>query len=207
MPNINARSLDGQEHYRAFCCGRSLAFERFFGRGFKRRLPASSAVGAPGDRLTVVFAASGVEPLHFENPEQVPAYEYPRTHGPRPPSFSRATVVPAGDRTDVFIAGTAAIKGHATRAPGDTGAQLEVTLDNLRIISRVTGLGADLGAGRCAERHLRVYLRHVEDYPAVATALAGKLLRPGDTVSYLRADICRAALNVEIEVTVLGAGR
>jgi hypothetical protein len=35
----------------------------------------------------------------------------------------------------------------------------------------------------------------------------GSLLAPGDRVSYLGADICRAALNVEIEVAVRGADR
>jgi hypothetical protein len=205
VPRINAVGADGLENYRAFSAGRSLAFERHFGRGFKRRLSASSAVGTTGERVEVVFAASSAVPRHFENPAQVPAYDYPPEHGPRPPSFSRATVVSTGDRADVFIAGTSAIKGHETLAPGDTRAQLEITVDNLRLVSRVTGLGDDLGAGRCAARHLKIYLRDAADYPAVAAAFAGALGRPGDAVSYLRADICRAALNVEIEAAVLGA--
>jgi len=205
VPRINAPGPDGLENYRAFSAGRSLAFERHFGRAFKCRLPASSAVGTAGGDLAVVFAAHRAVPRHFENPAQVPAYEYPAEHGPRPPSFSRATVVAAGGRADVLIAGTAAIRGHATQAPGDTRAQLAVTLDNLRLISRVAGLGDDLGAGRGAARRIRVYLRHAADHRATAAALAGTLVRPGDTVSYFEADLCRAELNVEIEVAVFGA--
>src|SRR5512146_1996148 len=60
VPRINAPGPDGLENYRAFSAGRSLAFERNFGRGFKRRLPASSAVGVDGDAITVVFAAHRV---------------------------------------------------------------------------------------------------------------------------------------------------
>jgi len=205
VPDINAPGPGGLENYRAFSSGRSLAFERHFGRGFKRRLPASSAVGTAGGGITVAFAAADAVPRHLENPVQVPAYDYPPQHGPRPPSFSRATVVPEGGRSDVFIAGTAAIRGHETMAPGNTGAQLAVTLENLRLISRVTGLGDDLGAGRCAARHLRVYLRNAADLQAVEAMLARHLLKPGDAVGYFRADICRAALNVEIEVSVLGS--
>jgi hypothetical protein len=204
VPGINAPDPDGLENYRAFSWARSLAFERHYGSDFKRRLPAASAVGTEGDRLAVVFAASSHRPRHCENPVQMPAYDYPPVHGPRPPSFSRTTLVSDGATADVFVSGTAAIKGHDSLAAGDTRCQLGHTLDNLRSISRVAGLGDDLGAGRCAARHWQIYLRHAADYPEVAATLASELLRPGDSTNYLRADICRAALNVEIEATVLG---
>jgi hypothetical protein len=205
LPGINAAGADGLENYRSFSCGRSLAFERRFGRDFKTRLPAGSAVGSEGDRVTVVFAANSSPPSRCENPVQVPAYEYPPVHGPRPPSFSRATVVAAGKRRDVFVSGTAAIKGHETVALGDTRTQLGHTLENLRGIFGVAGLGADLRARRADARHFKIYLRHGNDLAEVADVLAGDLVRPGDQVSYLRADLCRAELNVEIEATVLGA--
>jgi chorismate lyase / 3-hydroxybenzoate synthase len=204
VPGINQPTPGFSDRYHAFCHGRSLAFEAEFGRAYKRRFPAASAVGTDSDRLSVVFAASAQEPRHCENPHQTPAYEYPPAYGPRTPSFVRATVVPGAGQSDVFISGTAAILGHATIAPGDTLAQLACTLDNLRTISQVCGLGATLGAGRPGQRHLKVYLRHADDYPTVAAALETALLQPGDVVSYLRADICRAELNVEIEVTVRG---
>jgi enamine deaminase RidA (YjgF/YER057c/UK114 family) len=204
VPGINRPTPGFSDQYHAFCHGRSLAFEEEFGRAFTRRLPAASAVGTESDRLSVVFAACAKEPRHCENPHQTPAYEYPSTFGPRTPSFARATVVPGASQSDVFISGTSAILGHATIALGDTLAQLACTLDNLRTISQVCGLGAALGAGRSGTRHLKVYLRHADDYPAVAAALETQLLRPGDHVSFLRADICRAGLNVEIEVTVRG---
>jgi enamine deaminase RidA (YjgF/YER057c/UK114 family) len=204
VPGINAPGTDHLENYRAFCLGRSLAFEAHHGPDFRRYLPAASAVGAPGDRLTVVFAASTAAPCHFENPAQVPAYQYPPQYGPRPPSFARATVVSAGRDRVAFISGTSAITGHDTIAPFDTPAQLECTLSNLAEISRACGLGADLGAGRAQERQFRVYLRRSDDLTATAATLASRLLRPGDCVSYLQADICRRELNVEIEATLRG---
>lgn len=203
VPEINDVGPGGLENYRAFCRGRSHAFEREHGAGFNRFLPSASAVGCRDGRLTIAFAASDAEPRHFENPLQVPAYRYPEQYGPRPPSFARATSVPRDSAEPaIFVSGTAAIRGHATVAPESTAAQLDCTVQNLRAISQACGLGDDLAAGRRA-RHFKVYLRHAEDCSAVAAALAETLLRPEDRVSYVQADICRLPLRVEIEATLL----
>lgn len=207
VPAINEPDRDGLECYRAFSRGRSLAFERKFGPGFRTAIPAASAVGTDAAELTVVFAATKGAPCHLENPLQLPAYEYPAEHGPRPPSFARATVVPrvADGCVDIFISGTAAIRGHATVAPAETLPQLVCTLENLREISAACGIGSDLARGRAEARHIKVYLRYAADLPEVRAVLERELLKPEDNVSYLRSDICRRELNVEIEATLFGA--
>jgi chorismate lyase/3-hydroxybenzoate synthase len=83
-------------------------------------------------------------------------------------------------------------------------AQLDCTLDNLRLISSAAGLGEDLGVGRKLQRHFKVYVRHAGDLPAVQARLERSLLKPADSVIYLQADICRAELILEIEATLLG---
>jgi len=206
VPRINATGPRGLENYRAFCKGRSLAFETALGEGFERRLPASTAVGTAGAELTVVFLAGDRPARYLENPAQVPAYEYPPEHGPRAPSFARATVVEGAGSLDAFVSGTSAVRGHATVAPHDTGGQLDCTLENLRLVSRECGLGDGLGAGQ-GERHFKVYLRNRADFPFVALEMERRVLARGDRVSYLGADICRSALNVEIEVAVRAAPR
>jgi enamine deaminase RidA (YjgF/YER057c/UK114 family) len=203
VPAINATAPDGLENYRAFCRGRSLAFEAEFGADFQPKLPSASAVGCEGDVLSTVFVAGDAEPRHIENPEQVPAYHYPAEHGPRSPSFARATVVATAAGKLTFISGTAAIKGHATVAPDSLDEQLTCTLDNLRIISRAAGAGERLGAGTRVDRTFKVYVRHAESFPLVKRRLETELLQAGDRVIYLRADICRAALEVEIEATLV----
>ncbi len=207
VPAINESDAGGLERYRAFSRGRSLAFEGEFGPGFHAAIPAASAVGTDAPELTVVFAATRAAPRHVENPLQLPAYEYPPEHGPRSPSFARATVVlrETAGHADVFISGTAAIRGHATVAPDETLPQLACTLENLREISVACGIGTDLARGRAEARHFKVYLRHAADLPTVRAVLERELLTPPDAVSYLRSDICRPELNVEIEATVLGA--
>jgi len=208
VPDINGTGPGALENYRAFCLGRSIAFESAFGRGFTRNLPAASAVGTAGDILRVVFLAGDCPVRHHENPSQLPAYEYPQEHGPRSPSFSRATVVSGPGTLDAYISGTSSVKGHETIAPGDTARQVYCTFENLRLISEACGMGASLGTGAACKRHFKVYLRNEADLALVSAAMAKQgIVRPGDSASYLRADICRSALNVEIEVAVRGAER
>jgi len=207
VPRINETARDGLENYRLFCRGRSLAFERALGPGFQGALPAASAVGGPDGLLTVLFLAGAWPARRVENPVQVPAYRYPPEHGPRPPSFARATLSARPGGPDVFISGTSSIVGHETVSAHDTPGQIERTIENLALISRACGLGERLGAeGGCA-RHFKAYLRDGADQPALARALGDRMLAPGDLVSYLRADVCRRTLNVEIEVALRGPAR
>jgi len=202
VPGINQPGVDGLERYRAFSRGRSHVFEHALGPAFGRHAPSASAVGCEGDGFVVAFAAFAGPARHVENPRQTPAYEYPLEHGPRPPTFARATLVDVGgDACAVFISGTAAIRGHGTVAPGQTQPQLECTIENLREISRSCGLGPDLGAGRGA-RHFKIYVRHASDLSVVQRRLEETILRPDDRIAYLRSDICRHDLNVEIEVSL-----
>lgn len=198
VPRINAVE-GGLENYRRFCRGRSHAFEDHFGRDFQRQLPAASAVGAVAGPLAIAFLGGATAPRHFENPRQVPAFEYPPAYGPRPPSFSRATLVDSASQRRIFVSGTAAIRGHMTVAAGDLAGQVECTCANLLIIAATAGAGADFGGADGWQRSLKIYLRHAADLAAVREQLNRHLLRPDDAVTYLHADLCRADLLVEIE--------
>lgn len=201
VPRINAVEHD-LENYRRFCRGRSLAFEDHFGRAFHRALPAASGVGTPHGPLAVAFLAGADAPHHFENPQQVPAFEYPALYGPRPPSFSRATLIAHARGRDLFISGTAAIRGHASVAADDLAAQLACTRENLALVAVTAGAGQNFGATDAWQRSLKVYLRRAEDLAATRADLERHLLRPADIVTYLQADLCRAELLVEIEAVL-----
>lgn len=203
VPAINAPGPGGLENYQAFCRGRSLAFEAGLGAGYRRQLPSASAVGGAPDRLAAVFLAARGQPVHFENPDQVPAYDYPPEHGPRSPSFARATAVEAGGLRLLCVSGTAAIKGHETQAVGDLPGQVACLLDNLAVLSARCGLKGFLGADEGWTRHVKIYLRHAADLPVVAARCAGNLCREGDRVTWLQAEICREALLVEAEATLV----
>ena len=203
VPAINGST--GQpplENYRRFCRARAQSFEAEWGAAFTARLPAASAVGGEPGRLLVVFATSEAVPIALENPEQVPAYEYPIEHGPRPPSFSRALRVRGTDREWVFISGTAAIKGHHTVAPGQLQPQIDCMLHNLALIGLAAQVGDDLGAAQGWHRSFKVYLRQAEDLPIARQHLQEQLLREPDETVWLQADICRSDLVIEVEATL-----
>ncbi len=203
VPAINVER-DGLENYRAFCVGRARAFEARYGAAAARQMPAASAVGCDGDTLAVFFLATREAPRHFENPEQIPAWSYPPQHGPRPPSFARATTVRDGGETWRFISGTSAIKGHRTLAAGDLAAQAACTFDNLRLVGAQLGLGPALAVPPSVRRHWRVYLRHAHDLVPARELFAAAF--PGEEAhaTFLRSDICRRDLALEIEATFQG---
>ena len=211
VPGINHTGADGLEHYRSFCKGRAQAFEQGLGRDYELRLPAASAVGTDSRQLTVLFAAALEDDgIHFENPLQIPAYHYPADYGPRSPSFARATLLRhprSRELRHAFISGTAAIRGHRSLAAGDTPAQLAITLENLQALGQHCGLGEGLGADQAGTRHIKVYLRHEQDLAETRDTLERGFLKESDQVTYLRSDICRADLNVEIELSLLDLAR
>ncbi len=201
VPQINAVQ-QGLENYRQFCRGRSLAFEDQFGLGYQSRLPAASAVGTRHGPLAIAFLAGEAEPRHFENPRQVPAFEYPAIYGPRAPSFSRATLVDGGAGRQLFVSGTAAIRGHATIAADDLAGQLACTRENLEVIAQTSGAGGNFGADDGWRRTFKIYLRHAADLDHVRADLERHLLEAGDVTTYLEADLCRSDLRVEIEAVL-----
>jgi enamine deaminase RidA (YjgF/YER057c/UK114 family) len=196
VPRINEPE-DGLETYQHFSFGRSVAFEAAFADVFERRMPAASAVGTPGGRLGVMCLVGPEKPIHVENPWQVPAYHYPTQFGPRSPSFARATKVSVGSTEWIFVSGTAAIRGFESQCRGDLRGQLAMTWENILKVA------AEAGCERTGEDcEVRVYLRHKRDFDLIRNLLEAEFLAGGEAVSYLQAEICRADLDVEIEMTV-----
>jgi chorismate lyase/3-hydroxybenzoate synthase len=197
LEDIN-RTEDGLERYRRFCVGRHEAFAKMR-PDLAERYPAATAVGAERGGLCVYFIAARSPGTTIENPNQVSAFRYPAQYGPRSPSFSRALVKDWGGSANLFISGTASITGHETRHVSDLAAQAEKTADNLDALVRAaaerTGARFRLDDPRSM---VKAYVRRAEDYPLVCDIVARRL---GDEarVLYLRADICREALLVEID--------
>jgi chorismate lyase/3-hydroxybenzoate synthase len=194
VPEIN-RGAGDEETYVLFNHGRKAAFDLL---GFAAtRYPAATGVGSPaGSPLTVVVAASRVEPIALENPRQTSAYHYPRRYGPRAPAFARAMLLPVPGGATLFVSGTASIVGHESQHRG-IESQLSETLANLaRLTGHATAVAAGLEPG--ARRRWVVYLRDPADLPAVEPEIR-RQLGGAQHVTFLQADLCRRELLLEIE--------
>lgn len=188
-----------RERYRRFCAGRHRALAGL--PEFERRLPAASAIGSHRGGLQL-HAFAGRQPgLQVENPRQVSAFRYPRSYGPRSPSFSRATLAPWADGAQLFVSGTASIVGHATAHAGDVVAQLLQTHANLEVLRAhaAASLLPGIAAQQLAPEAYTVYLRDAEQLPAVLPVLAARF----DDAPYkvLLGDICRRELLIEVEAS------
>lgn len=201
VPAINAH-CDGLEQYQRFSVGR---FDALTDLGFRfdDDLPAASAIGTGGNLFAVYLIAAREPGLQVENPRQVSAFRYPDRYGPRSPSFSRATLKRWAGGFQLYVAGTASIVGHESRHQVELLTQLDETLRNLDLVISEGGrrLGKPLGLSDAAA--LKVYLRHGQDYERVSRALAPRIAAEASVI-YLRADICRRELLLEIEAYVEG---
>jgi chorismate lyase / 3-hydroxybenzoate synthase len=195
MADINGES-HGLERYRQFNQGRANAFEGA-ARRVVGRVPAACALGLAGGPLSVAFLAGTTPVLPIENPRQVSAFNYPSQYGPRPPTFARAALAWTAAEELLFVSGTASIIGHQTVHPGDVRAQTEESLNNIAAVLEAAGPHARCGGYGLVDLGYRAYVRHPHDLEAVRAAVTARV---GDAaVVYLRADVCRADLLVEIE--------
>lgn len=198
IADINTHSF-GLERYHQFNLGRQDAFLAH-GRDVVGNVPAASALGSAQGPLTIAFLAGRAVPLSIENPRQVSAYQYPQQYGPRSPTFARASLVRLGGDEVLFVSGTASIVGHVTLHPANVVAQTRETMANIEAVlaeaNRLAGqTGFDL-----ASLNYRVYVRN----PADLVQIRAELVRYAGAAFkavYLKADVCRQDLLLEIEAT------
>jgi chorismate lyase/3-hydroxybenzoate synthase len=193
LPRLNEIEA-GLERYRSFNLGRHAAFEHA-GRLKAESIPAACALGVGDEALRVYFLASRSPGRPVENPRQVNAWRYPEAYGPVSPTFARALAHPANDPQALFVSGTASIVGHETLHVGDVVAQTRETCANLEA---VFAEASRLAPFRIQDAHFKAYVRRVDDLPVVRRELMARLGEHA-RIAYLRADICRADLLVEVE--------
>lgn len=197
IPDINAET-HGLERYRQFNSARQEALIAC-GRAVSGNVPAASALGAAaGSPLVIYFLASRNAPALIENPRQVSAYHYPAQYGPRTPAFSRAAAVGREDGAMLFISGTASIVGHRSMHAGDPAAQTRETLRNIEALLEQAACSVTGGKLPLESLAYKVYVRDPRDLPLIRSQLR-QAIGTDAAVLYLKADICRRDLAVEIE--------
>ena len=191
VPHINAE-VDGLENYRAFNAGRHRQLSMRWGAPLGGRVPAASALGTPGGVAALAFSASEVRAIHFENPLQEPAVHYPPSFGALPPAFARASRGDHPGGITWHLSGTASVRGSRTEGTG-IEAQLALTLEN------IASLCAHMEVPARRRASWKIFLRHAEHLADAEAAFRHACPHDMATTMFLRAEICRADLLVEIE--------
>jgi hypothetical protein len=116
------------------------------------------------------------------------------------PKFERGKMVTLGGRHYVYVSGTASIVGEKTMFPGDVDKQTRTTIENIFELFSAGNqdkLGIELDISQIQFSHLRVYVKHQKDIPAVKRICEAELNCKSSI--YLESDVCREDLLVEIE--------
>lgn len=196
IPYINCGKGD-EEGYRRFNVGRFRAFKSRVSNA--NPYPASTGIGYPRTELIVYLLASKESVEYFDNPMQISAWKYPKLYGPKPPSFSRASVISGKNEIDVFVSGTASIVGHKSIYKNDFDGQFTQTLNNIDCLLENTSAVLHLD-DIPSPRVIRTYLRS----PIHAPKVEDKIRSTYTDAEYilLLSNICRKDLEIEIECFV-----
>lgn len=212
IPQIHAPQGRGLTRYMVFNCGRYDAFRSWFGDEPRdlNLLPTATGVGYDGDDLRIACLSTDWSARPIENPRQQRAYCYSKIYGPKPPCFSRATVLDHPDvpsQSMILVGGTASVVGETSKHADSLDKQISETLENMAWL-----VAAAQGRSR-SERD--AVLANQSRYLAHYRQLVIYLPNPGDAqtvwwrvreacpavhrIEIYRADLCRPELRVEIE--------
>lgn len=201
LPSIHEQLEPHRDRYMVFNSGRFKAFCDWFGsaEALRRQAPTASGVGHRGMDMVIHCLAMDRPGTAIENPRQVPAVGYSKRYGPQPPCFARATLV---DR-QLLVGGTASIRGEQSVHPGDLQQQTAETFTNIAALvsdaaSRAAGIKMEPQRSFDAFTSLRIYHPMLTDRAWIRQAVEARFPAVAQ-IEYLRADLCRAELLIEIE--------
>ena len=201
FPGINTGD-DDLELYRQFTSGRAVAFDEFAYQG--EAFPAATAIGTDeGTPFTISALATRDRCWMIENPRQTSAYQYPREFGLVSPSFSRAVVVDSVSGCRILMSGTASIVGHQSMHLDDPVQQTTETLRNLEELiqqARLETQAHNASGQALTDGYWRIYVRWPDQVPDIERVLRDYLI-DNPSLVFLRGDICRRELLLEIEAS------
>ena len=211
IPRIGHK-LGEMRRYMVFNAGRFAAYYDWFRNvdAFDRLVPTATGVGHAAQGLVIHALAAARPGVHIMNSRQLAPRAYSPRYGPFPPCFARATLVESmgAQGWKVLVGGTAAVRGQHSMARADAHGQTVETFRNL--VHLIRRADSTIRQGPAPSRptaselscfdSLRVYVRRLGDLPAIKPLVLRKFSHLPD-IEFLRADICRPELLVEIEGT------
>jgi hypothetical protein len=176
--------------------------------------PAATGVGMMHGGVILDFCAfrpgQATTIKAVENPHQLNAYDYNQQvlkgadargiQAKHPPQFERALLISNRNEAILHISGTASILGQETVGKGDIEKQTVVTINNMGLLSDAGRLKNLVPGSSMSESHyslLRVYVKRDRDFRRVREICQDRY--PGVPAIFIRADICRDDLLMEVE--------
>jgi len=180
--------------------------------------PAATGIGVDFNGVTiecmVVASDESLKSIAICNPNQLKSYKYGQevlkgepqknTKQNQPPQFERARLMTNNQSSRLFISGTASIVGQETIGIDDVEKQTYVTIENIgKLVSEVNLKThyPELAAFPDKYAYVRVYVKNEEDIPAVKVICENHF--GAVPMTFVKADICRADLLVEIEAELI----
>ena len=204
IEHITSCSAQGQ-NYQQFNDARS----RFYsGAEWSNGYPAATGIGAEGGGVAILFVAvrhSSNISRAVDNPLQISAHAYSqqvliegREKQKSTPKFERARWVGSTPKDMIYISGTAAIRGEES-LQADAAEQIAMTMENIaHLVSTENQSRHDVPQPKARQYEiLRVYVKREESWREIANWINKNC--PCQNVAFLKADICRAELLVEVE--------
>ena len=143
----------------------------------------------------------------IKNPNQIDAHQYSKKvlvgsdfSTKTSPKFERAKSVSQYLTGQIYISGTAAILGQNSTEKQDVGTQTEITIDNILKLISIDNLKSNnisILDKKITISYLRVYVKYEKDIQIVKNIC--KQYFPNIMIIFVKADICRDDLLVEIE--------
>ncbi len=210
---VGLRKAGGElcQNYQAFNDVRTNCYG---GSDFPSGYPAATGIGQAAGGVVIEFTAleapAGARIVPLSNPRQMDAHRYSGgvlvgspVEGPETktsPKFERAKLVARRRSGVIFVSGTAAVLGERSAGRGDVEGQTRTTAANIAALVGPANLrpaGMAGGRGPAPLSYLRAYVKRASDIPKVRR-ICERAFGPIPAL-YVRADVCRPELLVELE--------
>jgi enamine deaminase RidA (YjgF/YER057c/UK114 family) len=203
------------QNYQAFNEVRSHYYKKYRNR---KDFPAATGIGTSVPGISIDFCA--VEeykevinvPIYNEHQQNPYAYGQDVLVGvalsnrnkKEPPQFERARLLASPGNTTLFVSGTASIVGEKTVGVNDLKKQIDTTVNHIKTLVNSTNIKKhvpDFVTTSVNYLLLRIYVKHEKDFATVRNMC--EQTYPGTPMVFVKADVCRDDLLVEIEGEVM----
>jgi hypothetical protein len=168
--------------------------------------PAATGIGLDLDLLIIelilIKPIEGLQIIKLDNPNQIPAHNYSeevlkgdvinKIEKKSCPKFERGKLLRLKNQHEIYISGTASIIGEKSFFENDIVNQTKLSIANINNVLNQPEIKKENKF-----QNIRVYIKDISEYPTISEICNYQYKNLN--IIYLKADICRTELLVEIE--------